>query len=55
MEIRLYTVKDWLNVFRSTNNWHGQINMIRHRQKDHLPLATWEQNCLRAYEQLQTE
>lgn len=52
MNIRQMTVNDWLTLMRTTDTWYEQVQMVMLRQEANLSLATWERNCLIAYERL---
>lgn len=50
MWIKQMTISDWLEMFRERPETMSQVDTIEERRRKQLPLATWEQNCLRAYQ-----
>jgi len=52
VNIRQMSVNDWLHLMRTTDTWYEQVQMVMVRQEANLSLATWERNCLIAYERL---
>lgn len=52
MQVRQMSVNDWITLMHTTNTWYEQVQMVMVRQEANRPLATWERNCLMAYEQL---
>lgn len=53
MNVKQYSVKDWVNVFLTDPGAESQVEIIKERVETGKPLATWERNCLKAYEQIQ--
>lgn len=52
MEVRQMNVNDWIELFEANSKAESQIPIIEERIERGLPLATWEQNCLKAYQRL---
>lgn len=50
--MRQLSVDDWLLIFQLQPLAVEQVDMILDRVKRGCFLATWERNCLRAYERL---
>ena len=55
MQVRQMSVEDWLAAFSKIDGWYEQVDIIIKRQQRDEPLATWEHNCLRAYERLRQQ
>lgn len=55
MQVRQMSVQDWLDVFRMRPVTLEQVDIIEDRKKAGKMLATWEQNCLRAYKRLRRQ
>ena len=51
MHIKQYTVEDWLDEFRRNPKALSQVAIVASRTGGR-SLATWEQNCLKAAQQL---
>ena len=52
MLVKQMSVQDWYDAFSRIDGWYEQVDIIVKRQQRGEELATWERNCLRAYERL---
>lgn len=52
MWVKQMGVDDWYTLFTEHPEAVSQVRLVEQRIIDELPLATWEQNCLKAYKQL---
>lgn len=55
MNIRQMSVTDWIDVFHMRPMTLEQVDIIEERQRTGAPLATWERNCLKAYDRLRRQ